>query len=42
LLQNTTNQPRLSPPNSSSGRPTLPSAASWYVSSGIFCYILKM
>ncbi|GJN36137.1 hypothetical protein PR202_gb24976 [Eleusine coracana subsp. coracana] len=27
--QNTTNQPRLSPPNSSSGRPTLPPAASW-------------
>ncbi|KAK3137572.1 hypothetical protein QOZ80_5BG0454130 [Eleusine coracana subsp. coracana] len=26
---NTTNQPRLSPPNSSSGRPTLPPAASW-------------
>ncbi|TVU11185.1 hypothetical protein EJB05_44754 [Eragrostis curvula] len=26
---NTNNQPRLSPPNSSSGRPTLPPAASW-------------
>ncbi|KAG2585155.1 hypothetical protein PVAP13_6KG374900 [Panicum virgatum] len=28
-IHNTTNQPRLSPPNSSSGRSTLPPAASW-------------
>ena len=29
-VQNTSNHPRLSPPNSSSGRSTLPPASSWY------------
>ena len=45
-VQNTTNQPRLSPPNSSSGRSTLPPAASWYGTSKSlllpFCYALKL
>ena len=45
-VQNATNQPRLSPPNSSSGRSTLPPAASWYgISKSLllpFCYALKL